>query len=458
MVTIADPVFAKGQTRLTLLTCGYVALLMLLGGGGTPAPFSELTCQLLGAFTALLWLALSSADTRRPIPGLALVTGLISALPAIQLIQLPPLLWHALPDRAGLREALTLIVQDDTWRAWSIAPHRTFAALLSLGPPLLAMGLASQLDPMGRRSLLKTIAAVGLLSIAVGAAQLAANGTSPLLFYGADGGALYGFQANRNAQADVLLIALLALFAAWTSGRGGGAGRDSWPGLAALAALFGLGVVLTTSRTGIVLIPVALLFAWPLLQRALPQFKIARWAVAASGAAIVAALLWVWRSPAVSRVLARFDFAGEYRLDIWQDTWFAIQRSWPVGTGVGTFQHAIFPAERLEAIGATVPNRAHNELLELTLEGGLPGLVCWLVVSVIVLLALRRALVQAQGSARAPVLFAAGTLAVTALHAMVDYPLRSMALAGLIGVAAGIALATGVSRPATQTRQGDGPD
>jgi O-antigen ligase len=456
MVMIANRESASEQTRLTALTCGYIALLMLLGGGGTPAPLSELACQVIAAFAALLWLLAVSARMRRRVPGLAVVAGLIVALPAVQLIPLPAFLWQALPDRTDLKDALALIGQENSWRPWSIAPHRTFAALLSLGPPLLAMGFASQLDSEGRRSLLKTIAAVGLLSVAVGAVQLAAAGTSPLLFYGDEGGALYGFQANRNSQADVLLIALLALFAAWSGGRGGGAGRDSWPGLTALGVLLVLGVVLTTSRTGIALIPVALVFIWPMLSRSLPRLRLARSTLLASLVALAAALFWAWRSPAIARVLTRFDFAGEYRIDIWRDTVFAIQRSWPVGTGVGTFQHAIFPAERLEAIGPTLPNRAHNEVLELLLEGGLPGLVCWLVATAITLLALGRALAQVQGSAKLPIQFAAGTLAVTALHAVVDYPLRSMALAGLIGVAAGIALASGVSRPSTQASHGDG--
>jgi O-antigen ligase len=449
---------ASEQTRLTALTCGYLALLLMLGGGGTPAPASEIACQMLAALTALLWLWIIPARLRRSIPGLALTAGLIALLPLLQLIPLPPMAWQALPDRGDLREALALIGREQSWHAWSIAPYRTFSALLSLGPPLLALALASQLDTAGRRSLLQTIAAVGLLSVAVGAVQLAANGSGQLQFYGADGGALYGFQANRNSQADVLLIALLALVAAWAGQRSGGAGRDSWPGIAALVLLLLLAVVLTTSRTGIVLIPVALLAVWWMIRRWLPSLRLPRWTLGASFAALAAMLLWAWQSPAVARVLARFDFAGEYRVDIWRDTWFAIERSWPVGTGLGTFQHAIFPAERLEAVGPTLPNRAHNEALELLLEGGLPAMACWIVVVAIVLLALRRALRQIHGPARLPVQFAAGTLAVTGLHAVVDYPFRSMALAGLIGVAAGFALATGAQRPSKPSALGDGPD
>ena len=146
MAVTAAPALVTGQARLTALACGYIALLLLLGGGGSPAPASELACQVLAAIAALLWLWAVPADTRRSVPGLGLIIGLIAALPAIQLIPLPPVLWQALPDRADLIDALGLIGQQDSWQPWSIAPHRTFAALLSLGPPLLALALASQLD------------------------------------------------------------------------------------------------------------------------------------------------------------------------------------------------------------------------------------------------------------------------------------------------------------------------
>jgi O-antigen ligase len=362
---------------------------------------------------------------------------------------------QAFPGRADLADALDLIGQRNRWHAWSVAPQRTLDALLSLGPPLVAMALTSQLDAAGRRALLKTIVVMGLLSVLVGTLQLAAGAASPFLFYGDEAGALYGFQANRNSEADVLLIALLALVAAWAGQRGGG-GRDTWPGVAALALLLVLGTALTTSRTGVLLIPVAVLFAAAMLRGRLPSLRLPRWTWGAGLAGLLGLAWWVWRSPVLQRVLARFDFTGEYRIDIWRDTLFAIRRSWPLGTGMGTFTHAIFPAERLEAIGATLPNRAHNELLELALEGGLPVLLCWGAIAVIVLAALRRALRTASGSARLPVLFAAGTLTVTALHSLVDYPFRSMALAGLVGVAAGIVLRAGAAPTPEHSSHGDG--
>lgn len=449
-----DSTASRFPPPLTLLACSYIAALIALGGGGTPAPASELACQLLAALAVLGWLWLMPRGAGQAVPRLATVTALVVAIPALQLLPLPPALWQAFPGRADLADALDLIGRRDSWHAWSIAPQRTLDALLSLGPPLVALALAGQLDKSGQRALLKTIAAMGLLSVLIGALQLATGGTGPLQFYGDAADALYGFQANRNSEADVLLIALLALVAAWAGRRGGG--RDTWPGVAALVLLLALGTALTTSRTGLLLIPVALLFAAAMIHGRPQAMHLPRWTWAAALVALLGFALWVWRSPALARVLARFDFTGEYRIDIWRDTLFAIQRSWPLGTGLGTFTHAIFPAERLEAIGASLPNRAHNELLELALEGGLPALLCWGLIAVIVLAALRRALRDMSGSARLPVLFAAGTLTVTALHSLVDYPFRSMALAGLVGVAAGIVLRAGTAPAPEHSSHGDG--
>jgi len=440
----ASPRVAPDGKALAMLACALVSFLMIVGGGGSPAPVSELACQIAAACAALVWLWL--VRSARPVRSLRAIVVLIAAIPVAQLIPLPPALWQALPDRGLLADALALVGAADRWHPLSIAPFRTLQAVLSLLPPLLAMALASQLDNAGQRLLLMTIAATGLLSIMVGALQVIASPGSPVLFYTIEPGVLHGFQANRNAQADVLLIALLALVASW-AGRQRGGQSDTWPGAALLVMLFAFAVVLTTSRTGMVQLLVALGGAALMVRSRLQHLRLPRWAAFGATGLVVVAGLWSWRNPVIGKALARFDIVGEYRVDIWQDTLFAIGRSWPAGTGFGTFTQVFFAAERLEAVGITLPNRAHNEVLELALEGGFPALVCWALAAALLLAATARALRSSQGSARLAVQFAVGTLVVTALHSLVDYPFRSVALATLIGVAAGILLAAGTTRP-----------
>jgi O-antigen ligase len=114
---------------------------------------------------------------------------------------------------------------------------------------------------------------------------------------------------------------------------------------------------------------------------------------------------------------------------------------------VGSFVPVFVAAERLEVVDPSFPNRAHNDFLELALEAGLPGLVLLAVLTGWLALRWTRRLRAADSTAeRAELLFAGATLAVFGLHAVVDYPLRSMALAALAGVATGIILASSQRR------------
>ncbi len=429
---MADPrarVYSPGAPSDWLLPC-LVALMMVFGGGGSPAPLSELVCEVLAAAVLALWLW-----SRPTAPSRAVIAvALLIALPvAFQLVPLPPSLWLALPGREAAAEGLRL-AGNEGWHALSLAPHRTFAALLALGPPLLALALAAASAPRARHRLAWAIAATALASVVIGALQLAQGGTGPFDFYAVRdaSGVLHGFQANRNTQALVLLVGLLALAWGWARGRG--------PVLAYVAAatLLVLGVIFTGSRAGMALALVAAGCCFAIVRPARSPVGPRRVAlILAAFIAFTTLGLWLLSdNPAVARIFARFALVGEFRPELWRDTWFAIGQYWPAGSGVGTYIPAFLPAERLEVVDATLPHRAHNELLELALEGGLPLLLAWLGASVIVGTALWRRLRAGDVAAR----FAAGVLALGALHSLVDYPFRSVAMATLIATAAGIAL------------------
>lgn len=432
---------AAASGPLGWLTFCYVSLLLIGGGGGSPAPLSELFCQILAAVVLVVWVGmrgLQAITDQRVLPWVAV---LLLVVPLAQLVPLPPSLWHALPGRDLMRESLALVGAEDLWRPISIAPQRTLDGVLALIPPLLAMAMAASLTAAERQTLLRAIGAVALLSVTVGAGQMAAGEKGPLHFYvGSDPGVPAGFQANRNAQVDVLLIGLLALVAAWHDR----AGRDraAMIALGALALLLLLGAFLTGSRTGIALAPLVLVWCVVLVRGELfsraSLFKLRNLLLA--GAAGIGLAAAAWPTRAVQQVLLRFNLSGEYRSDIWRDTLYAIGQYWPMGSGLGTFTRAIAPAERLEAISPVLPNRAHNEYLEVLLEGGLPLALAWTAAGALFLLALIRALRGLTTVPRAQAIFAAGTAMIVVLHALVDYPFRSIALATLVGVAAALVL------------------
>ena len=97
-------------------------------------------------------------------------------------------------------------------------------------------------------------------------------------------------------------------------------------------------------------------------------------------------------------------------------------------------------AERLDVVDMTSPVRAHNDWLEWTLEAGLPGLVVLGIVILVIGWFAVRAIISSNRAGVAParraqVAFGTGVLIIEGLHAIVDYPMRSMALAILSATA-----------------------
>jgi len=139
-------------------------------------------------------------------------------------------------------------------------------------------------------------------------------------------------------------------------------------------------------------------------------------------------------------VLARFDFSEELRPQLWRDGLYVAQKHFPFGVGMGNFVPALFADERLEAIWPALPNRAHNDFLELACEAGIAGLAALSAISLMLGLALWQKLREPTGMAATLAVFAGSGLAVLSLHSLVDYPFRSMALACLGAVCAGLVL------------------
>jgi hypothetical protein len=97
-------------------------------------------------------------------------------------------------------------------------------------------------------------------------------------------------------------------------------------------------------------------------------------------------------------------------------------------------------ADHLRRLGLPVETGIAKTGVVALLEGGLPMALTWAAMAVLVLLALLRALRGTSGVPRAQAVFSTGTLTIVTLHSLVDYPFRSMALAGLVGVAVAFVL------------------
>jgi O-antigen ligase len=438
-----DPIEQKIDRRHNLIAMLLIGAAIVIGGGGSPAAYPELALQLWSAALLAAWALLSP----EPLPQVSrpawLIAGLLLLLPAIQLVPLPPALWHQLPGRELERAALALVGQENSWRPWSLTPARTMASLLALVTPVIMLVFTASLRRAGRGMVLGMIAGTALLALIVGAGQMGGGDANVFRFYVPDMSYLNGFQANHNSAADVLMIGMVAFAAVVREG----AERGKFPArpaylLAAVggaALLFSVGVVLTASRAGTALLPVALawvvVIVWPWLHFTRRNLIALGLLALLAGAAV---FYLIETNGVLARVLSRYAFAGEFRPQLWADTLYAAQQYFPMGTGLGSFTPVFIAIERLEVVDVTMPNRAHSDGLELLLEGGVFGLLILAVIATILFRKFLRALKNPPTGGRAPVYFAGAALSIIALHSQVDYPLRSMSLACLAAAAAGM--------------------
>ncbi|MFC5385301.1 O-antigen ligase family protein [Aquamicrobium segne] len=104
-------------------------------------------------------------------------------------------------------------------------------------------------------------------------------------------------------------------------------------------------------------------------------------------------------------------------------TWQAIQDNWLWGTGFGTFDLVYPTYEKPQMIYASYVNHAHNDFLELLLEGGVATAMIFAIYAI--MLIVRAARVYNRPLQRLVLL----SILVILLHSLVDYPLRTMAIA-----------------------------
>ncbi|HEX8525609.1 O-antigen ligase family protein, partial [Allosphingosinicella sp.] len=108
----------------------------------------------------------------------------------------------------------------------------------------------------------------------------------------------------------------------------------------------------------------------------------------------------------------------------------------PLGSGLGTYQDAYRAFDDPNRVSREFTNHAHNDYLEVAFELGIPGLL--VVLAFIAWWAIRsrdvwRADFEGAGLARA----GSAIVFIVLLHSIVDYPIRTSAIAALFALACG---------------------
>jgi O-antigen ligase len=296
-----------------------------------------------------------------------------------------------------------------------------------------------------------------LLSILLGLGQKFQGPQSWLYFYeDASRGSATGTFANRNFFAALLYCAIPLTWA--LSLRLIRDGRIS----RYVVALFGgimllviiLGLASAGSRAGIILAMVALLASATLGwggQATDRRSSQSRWAIIAAAVALL--VLGQFGMVAILR-LAELDPVSDYRTQISEVSLRAAWAYFPFGSGFGTFVPVYAMYETPKTMLASYVNHAHNDWLELWLEGGLPaallliGFLAWYAMG---LFRLWRPSSQADHLLLQRA--AAITCGLLLLHSIVDYPLREPMLAALFGLFCGFMTFTPDSRRRPKARR-----
>lgn len=388
----------------------------------------------VGAAALIAWVAISGSPQKssegRVLLGLLIA---ILLLIAIQITPLPPEWWRSLPGREDIEAGYRLLEMEMPHLPTSLTPHATVGALLYLLPPIAVTLAVLRLGVQRHSWPIAALFAGTLLGILLGFMQVV-TGSSWYIYERTNVGAPVGFFANRNHMGTLLLMALPFVACLFNIEKADF--RRGLP-LRSLGVGFVAAILLSLAVNGslaavVLLVPVAVASA--LLLPGVSRFR------ASLGGAAVATLTGAMAFLADSAV--RTKLAGESttsfdsRWDFWQRTWSAVESSWPVGTGVGSFDAVYETIESPYGVTSTFLNHAHNDYLEVLLETGLAGAV---LLTVFFVWWVGHAVRIFKSTNVDPIAGAAVIASGAALaHSAVDYPLRTAAIAATFGLCLGL--------------------
>lgn len=397
--SVARPPPLPAASRPAHLIGGYLFLALVLGGSAAKGAAGDLVLQLL-ALPFVYRLARAFPDHRAARP-VNMVIGAIFALMIFQLIPSPGIFPIALPG-----ETAFLVTYD---------AGRSLGSLTIVIVWISVFYSTLRMDRAGRYLILRYALFATLVNLAFAILQY----LSPLFLqavqflpHAIDS----GFFTNENHfSALVYIFTLFCIFVFRHDGRTAAG--------VAIAFMMVLFQIVVGSRAGVML--------------TLAGAAIGCAAISRSGVLRLALCLGAAAAAGMSYRLysAELMFSGSgegARSMIAGRTWQAVLDYLPLGAGFGNFQ-LIFPQyETASVIIDRYINHAHNEYLQLALEGGLAAAVlilvyCGLLLRQAVAFPLDR-LQQAAGCA----------IAVLLVHSTVDYPLRTMALGVTFSVLNGI--------------------
>jgi len=417
----------------------FLLIAVCLGGASRPGLEVHLVVQLLCCLVGLICLFVMRRNIVPRSVSWVLRFSLVAILwSCVQLIPLPEDIWSKLGDRSVLRSGLDVLGYDEQLSLpISLTPGDSFASILGFIPPLATFLLIYVLGwRTAVNSLSWLIPILAAVSVLIGLAQIFLGSDSGLYFYNVtnEGAAVGVFSnVNHNATLALMSIPFIAVLAS-EQRRSWRANSDGIPKIIFIFTLLIInivGILATGSVAGYILSGLAIGFSLLIFQSGRQsQNYITPIGIGLGIGGCLSVL--VFSSPFLSGLGNTSLFDGDNsRLAIWKVSWIMLQEHFVLGTGLGSFEEIYRLFEDPKTVTRTYINNAHNDVLQIAIEWGLPGMFLALATFVLIL---RQSIVQwfSKKADYYRVRRAASiALLLILLHSCVDYPLRTAGLACL---------------------------
>jgi O-antigen ligase len=416
-------------------------LACLILGGSAQGIWANMVLQLAGV-AIIAWAAFDNGD--EPLAPsarqLLLLAMLGIAVVALQMIPLPAGIWAHLGPRNAIADGFRALDRPAPPEPLSLTPALSLNSLLGIIPPLALVCAMVRLKAYRPQWLALALILGTLAGIALGALQVASSAgeLSPWYLYeDTSVGKAVGFFANADHMATLLVVTIPFLAAIIAAART--ASMQRYSAVVAVAAgvalLVVVGLALNGSLAGYGLaLPVIAASLLIILPAASP---LRLWVVTLAALLVVTAL-GALETTAIgsARIGEHATSSVQSRADLVATTSHATADFMPFGSGLGSFRSVYALYENPAEVTQTYVVHAHNDYLELALELGLAGIVLMLLFLAWWAAAVWRVwrTVEAGPFARAAAIASAAVL----IHSLVDFPLRTAAIAACFGMCAAL--------------------
>lgn len=443
----------RGDRKAIIAFVTFCVALAFLGGASRPDEVANALLRPLGIGLGAVILWFWPVD--RIDRGLPILAGLLGfgVICAVQLVPLPPAIWSSLPGREVIVALDSILLEQEVWRPLTVSPGGTWNTLFNLcalaGGFLTFIALGRRRDDLALHMLL----AIAIASVLLALIQ-AQTGTGILPLYGKTSNGPTGLFSNANHFGIFCGIGMLIAADLAQRGRLFGPRQARWFIFATIAVLMLAGALISSSRLAFGAATLAGACSAMVFARDVSLFKALRTQETrrgltlarkkAAGAIFIVLIVALVGFFIYFSLLRRQAGMGNFEeLGLAENLRFRItpvlleiaSQQWLFGLGFGSFADFYATVEPAGTMGPQYVNHAHNDFLQIPIEGGIVAVS--IAVALLVWLGWRLIALFRAGDITTGVLVT-GMIGIIGLGSAFDYvlrtPLMAFAIACLVSI------------------------